>query len=123
MRIAVPAVVESGGELYVSPHFGRALYFAIYDVGEEGFKLVAVERNPAAAVEERGMRDRMVVDLLTRFGVQAVIAYEVGLGAFYRLAELDIKVFLVERVMPVEETLKLFAEGKLWEANQPVERD
>jgi len=122
MRIAVPAV-ESGGKLYVSPHFGRALYFAVYDVGEEGFKLVAVERNPAAAIEERGARGRIVVDLLMRFGVQAVIAYEVGPGAFYRLAERGVKVFLVERVMPVEEALKLFAEGKLREVNQPVERD
>jgi len=69
------------------------------------------------------VRSRIVVDLLMKFGVQAVIAYEVGPGAFYRLAEQGVRVFLVERVMPVEEALKLFAEGKLREVNQPVERD
>jgi len=78
--------------------------------------------NPAAAAEERGVRGRVVVDLLMRFGVQAVIAYEVGLGAFYRLAEQGVRVFLVKRVMPVEEAIKLFAERKLREVNQPVER-
>jgi len=122
MRIAIPCT-ESSGSLYVSPHFGRAQCFAIYEIYDDSIKMLAVEKNPVAPMEYGGGRGRVIVDMLLRYGVEGAIVYEIGSGAFYRLHEAGVKIFLVDRIMNIEEAIRLFKEGRLREASKPVERD
>jgi len=46
---------------------------------------------------------RLIIDLIVRSGVEAVIAYSIGPGAFYRLRDAGVKVYLVESTALVEE--------------------
>jgi len=126
LRIAVPCV-KSGEKLYVSMHFGRAPFLAIYDVDGEA-KLVKLERIPYGGEHEHEHGHghghgggHAIMDLIANYGVEAIIAYNLGYGAFYRLRDAGVKIYLVDRTIPVEEALKLLIEGKLREASEPRE--
>jgi len=122
MRVGIPCV-KSGEKFYISPHFGRAPYFALYEVSEEGVKLVKIEENPHGIKEHRGGEGRLIIDLLLKNGVEGVVVYGIGSGAFYRLRENGVKIFAVDKFMPVEEALELLRTGKLKEAEKPLEHD
>jgi len=120
MRIAIPCE-ESGGRLYISPHFGKARYFAVYEVHGDSVRRLALEENPIATVEHSGGKGRVIIDQLLRHGVNAVIVHGIGPGAFYNLREAGVRIYLADRVTPIEEILNLFKEGKLSEAEKPIE--
>ncbi len=119
MRVAIPCI-KLRDILRVSPHFGRAPLFAIYELTNSGFKLVALEENPAMrSIRERG---EAIAQLLAKYGVDTVIVYEIGPGAYSKLVDRGIQVFLVNELVSVEEALRLFKEGKLTKAEGPTER-
>ncbi|ADV64529.1 NifB/NifX family molybdenum-iron cluster-binding protein [Desulfurococcus mucosus] len=122
MIVCIPAMT-SGGRNYVSLHFGKAPYFAFYEVSDTGFKQLSLERNPFATMGSGSSKGQAIARYLVSKGVEAVIAYEVGPGAFQHLRDHGIRVFVVEKTLPIEEALKLFIEGALTEAKEPVERD
>lgn len=119
MRIAIPCI-KVRDLLRVSPHFGRAPLFAIYELESSGPRLVALEENPA--MRAVGKRGEAIARLLTSYGVSAVIVYEVGPGAYRKLASRGIRVYVIDKLVTVEEALHLFQEGKLAEAKSPIER-
>jgi len=115
--------VQNLVEVSIYPHFGRARCFAIYEIYDDSIKMLAVEKNPIASIEYGGGRGRAIIDMLLRYGVEGVIVYEIGSSAFYRLREAGARIFLVDRIMNIEEAVRLFKEGRLREASKPVERD
>ena len=119
MRVAVPCI-RLGDLLRVSPHFGRAPLFAIYELASSGPRLVALEENPA--IRTVGERGEAIARLLARHGVNAVIVYEIGLGAYSKLASRGIRVYVIDELATVEEVLHLFKEGKLVEVKSSVKR-
>jgi len=121
MRIAIPCI-ESSGRLYISPHFGRAQCFAIYDVDKNDSRMIELDKNPITISEHGSGRGRVIVERLLNKGINAVIVYSIGSGAFYKLRDAGIRVFLLDRIISIEEALKLFRDGILREAEGPVER-
>jgi predicted Fe-Mo cluster-binding NifX family protein len=123
MILGLP-VLRVGDRYYLSPHFGRAPYFAIVEVSGSKLRVREVVENRYSG-HEHG-RGAGVVDLLLSHGVNAVIASGIGHGAFTRLRERGVKVYLTpevgERLVPIEEAISLLMDGRLVEAEEPRER-
>ncbi|MEM2021523.1 MAG: NifB/NifX family molybdenum-iron cluster-binding protein [Zestosphaera sp.] len=119
--IAVP-LLKSGGVSYVYPHFGRAPYFALADVSGDGYRVISVEENPHLS-HEHGKSEGLINYLLSR-RVEAVIVSGVGRRAFENLRGSGIKVYYTldpGRLTTLEEVLEAFVQGKLKEAQGPLE--
>jgi len=116
-------VLKVGDRYYLSPHFGRAPYFATVEVSSNGYGVRKVVENQYAGHGRR--RGASVVDLLLSQGVNAVVASGIGHGAFARLRELGVKVYLTPeisgRLVPLEEAVEVLVSGRLEEARGPRE--
>jgi len=124
MIIAVP-VLKQNETYYVSPHFGRASYYAFIEVGEGGHKVLEVVENPHIQHEHGG--GRAVVELMTSKAVEAVIAYGIGYRAFTMLADRRIKVYYIPEklgssLVTLDDAVKMFLSNELEEAVEFRER-
>jgi len=63
-----------------------------------------------------------LVSFLLRSGVSALVAYPIGLGAYYRLRDSGVRVNLVEEIVETDRAAELLREGKLREAEEPAEK-
>lgn len=122
MKVAVPAV-RSRGELYLSPHFGRAQFFVIAEIHGSEVKVLSVEKSPGARLEHG--RGKIIIGFLKKLGVQAVIVKNIGPNAFHRLRSAGVKAYtpLAEEtgLLKVSDVLKVFAEGKVKELLKSTE--
>lgn len=122
MIAAIP-VVKAGEKYYVSPHFGRAPFFALADVTGSEPRVIEVAENPYTT-HEHG-HGHAVTDFLVSRGVGIVVALGVGYGAYERLRARGIKVYYLPSGsglrVELEEALKMLAEGKLEEAREARE--
>ncbi|WP_297444861.1 NifB/NifX family molybdenum-iron cluster-binding protein [Desulfurobacterium sp.] len=118
MIIAIPAVeTEVNGKKLISPHFGKAPAFVIFN-GMTGESMLV--ENPKKRADYGG--GRLIADLFMRNGVDAVLVKEMGEGAFFNLQTAGIKVFLIpENIKFVEDAISLYNEGKLQPLTQPSE--
>ncbi|OMH40437.1 NifB/NifX family molybdenum-iron cluster-binding protein [Desulfurobacterium indicum] len=118
MIIAVPAIeTEINGKRLISPHFGKAPAFVIYNGITEDSMLV---ENPKNRAGYGG--GRLIADLFMRNGVDVVLVKEMGEGAFFNLQSAGVKVFLIpENVKFVEDAIKFYIEGKLQLLTEPSE--
>ncbi|WP_457568563.1 NifB/NifX family molybdenum-iron cluster-binding protein [Desulfurobacterium sp.] len=118
MIVAVPAIeTEINGKRLLSPHFGRAPGFVIFNgvTGESMF----VE-NPKKRAGYGG--GRLIADLFMRNGVDVVLVKEMGEGAFFNLQSAGVKVFLIpETIKFVEEAIDAYRDGKLKPLTEPSE--
>ncbi|MHB9302126.1 NifB/NifX family molybdenum-iron cluster-binding protein [Thermofilum pendens] len=119
MRVLVPAV-PSGGKYLVSPHFGRAPFFAVVVVEGGSAKLERVERNPVAPTVEEG-RGHAVLGFVLSLRPDAVVVKDIGAGAFYRLREAGVEVYAVDRHVEVVEAASMLARGELRRLEAPTE--
>ncbi|MGC8606691.1 MAG: NifB/NifX family molybdenum-iron cluster-binding protein [Vulcanisaeta sp.] len=125
MIIVIP-VVESNGKYYLSPHFGKAPKYAFIEVKGKEFNVVDVVNNPVPPSIEGGGRGRAIADLIISKGAEAVIALEVGPGAFRFLKEANIRIYYYpprRGLIPIEDALDAFINGKLEEGLEPREID
>ncbi|MEO2153944.1 MAG: dinitrogenase iron-molybdenum cofactor biosynthesis protein [Aquificae bacterium] len=121
MKVAVPINrPRDEKDLRVSAHFGKAYAFAIVDLDTGEIKVV---ENPRIAMGLEHGAGRLIAEMFTKEGVEAVLLREIGHGAFGHLTQRGIKIYLVPKeVKTVEEAINLFKEGKLnllLEPNEP----
>jgi len=118
-------VLKVGDRYYLSPHFGRAPYFAIVEVSGSGYRVREVVENQYISHGHR--RGASVVSMLLLQGVNVVVASGIGYRAFERLRELGVKVYLTPetsgRLVPLEEAIEMLISGKLEEAEEPREHE
>lgn len=112
-------VIPVREELLLSPHFGRALAFALFEVEGESFN-VEVHRNPVPPQQERG-RGRAVIALIRGLRPEAVIVKSIGPGAFHNLRELGIRIFRSDDRL-AEEAVRRLIRGELREMEEPEEK-
>lgn len=121
--IAALPVIKSGERYYLSPHFGRAPYFAFVEVDGGNYRVLEVVENPHAR-HERG-KGAGVVDLLVSRGANVLIALSMGQGAFAQLRDRGVRVYFTPevggRLIALEEAVKMFMNGELSEAEAPRE--
>ncbi len=98
----------------VDPHFGRALYFIIYDLETDTWEAV---ENPAAT-EARGA-GIAAASFLAEKGVEVVITGHCGPKAFSVLKAGGIRVAGVSSGKTVAEAVQLAREGKLTFLDSP----
>lgn len=119
--VGVP-VIRTRGEYYLSPHFGRAPFFAFIEVKGDKYRVLEVVENTHLR-HEHG-RGRGVIDLMLARGVNAVIALGIGYGAFYKLRDSGVKVYylpLIGDTVPLNKAIEMLVNKQLVEAVEPRE--
>ncbi len=107
MRVLVPVVETRDGRLLVSPHFGGATSFIIIEVvGGECHVVDRLDVGPGP-----GGRGRVVVPWAAQRGVEAVVAREMGPGAYEAFTAAGIRVYYAESLDPCE-AARAVAEGR-----------
>ncbi|QOR94756.1 NifB/NifX family molybdenum-iron cluster-binding protein [Thermosphaera chiliense] len=124
--VAAP-VVKVGSEYYLTPHFGRAPFFAIVQVAGNDYRILEIIENPHVRHEHgRGSR---VIEMLTSRGVDSVIVLGIGYGAFRLLRESGVKIYYVPvegatgSLVPLGKAVEMFVNKQLEEALEPRELD
>jgi predicted Fe-Mo cluster-binding NifX family protein len=87
----------------VSPHFGRAPFFLIYD---------DVAKTLETKTNDGSLDPHMVIHDSAKLGVQKMICGGIGPNAFKVAAKFKVQVCLTSGI-PVKEAINLAAEGKL----------
>jgi predicted Fe-Mo cluster-binding NifX family protein len=124
ITLGIP-IVKVGDELYISPHFERAPFFAIIEISGSNYRIVEVIQNPYTP-HGHG-KGRNIVDILMTRNINAVIAMNIGYGAFHRLKERNIDVYLIpidkekRNVIPLSRAIEMFINKQLEEAKEPRE--
>jgi len=119
--VGVP-VIRARGEYYLSPHFGRAPFFAFIEVKGDEYRVLEVLENTYSRHEQG--RGRGVIDLMLSRGVKAVIARGIGYGAFYKLRESGVKVYYPpasEGLVSLIKAIEMLISKQLVEAVEPRE--
>jgi len=88
----------------IAPHFGRAKYFLIYDTGAKKFLILP---NPEATGQMP-----LPPDLLAKHKVDVVITFSLGLSAYQKFKDYNIKMYRATKETVAENFQKL-AENKL----------
>lgn len=102
MKVALPVIEQKGKGYWVSPHFGKARKFYIFDTESGEAKIVDLPE------VERG-RGRLIAETLKREGVEFVFCREIGEGAKEKLEEVGIEVRSTG-MSRVEEVVEAFTE-------------
>ncbi|MCD6488245.1 MAG: NifB/NifX family molybdenum-iron cluster-binding protein [Desulfurococcales archaeon] len=120
MRVVVP-VVRVRDELFVSPHFGRALGFAVYVVEDNSYRLEGVYNNPVSPQEKSGSgRGRRVLSFVFSLRPDIVVVKSIGSGAFYNLREMGIRIYRTSDKY-ADEAIEKLVKGELEELKKPIE--
>ncbi|MFN3977840.1 MAG: NifB/NifX family molybdenum-iron cluster-binding protein [Sulfurihydrogenibium azorense] len=110
MKIALP-VKPQKDEYLVSPAFGKAKFFLIYDTQSQDVKIV----------ENEHLSGRDVVNILSKEKVEIVITNHLGGGAYQHMVNCGIKPYYTEsKNVSYKEVINQFLEGKLREF-QPID--
>ncbi len=110
MKIAAPVVladVKGEKKLLISPHFGKAQNFAIYDKEKEKIMLLDTQ------LPERG-KGKFFVSLANRLGIDVILVKSMGMGAYQALKSIGVKIYKVpSSIKYFEDALSAFLENKL----------
>jgi|Deesub1362B_J571_1020462.scaffolds.fasta_scaffold03975_3 predicted Fe-Mo cluster-binding NifX family protein len=107
MKVAV-AADAADEKAKISEHFGRAGYFLIYEVADEGFSFIEARENPKA--REGGHFHEAILPVLK--DVDVVISAGMGRGAYSHLIAEDKRVIITSAI-PAKEAVEKLAKGKL----------
>ncbi|MGC9148181.1 MAG: NifB/NifX family molybdenum-iron cluster-binding protein [Sulfolobales archaeon] len=120
MLIAAPVLQSSRG-LFLNTHFGRSPQIALIEIEGKSYRIKQIIDNPYWR-GRRGERVKIVETILTH-GINAVLAIELGSGAFYKLTRSGVKIYYIDtrQPMPLEEALKKFINGEVIEGKEPRE--
>jgi len=108
MKIGVPTLGRRGLSEEVSPHFGRAPTFTVYDTGEGTINVVD---NTSEHMGGRGKPPEMLVE----HGVEIMLCSGLGPRAIRMFESYGIRVF-VGASGTVQDSIELWKEGILQEA-------
>jgi predicted Fe-Mo cluster-binding NifX family protein len=109
MRISVPSMGNRGLEEEVSPHFGRAPFFTIYDTTTE--KVVEIVQNTSQHMGGIGYPP----ELMRAHRVAVMLCSGLGPRAVQMFEQLGIQVY-VGAMGTVENTINAWKRGNLQEA-------
>lgn len=110
-RIVIPTIEDKGLSNRISEHFGRAPYFTIVDLGEDG-DIVEVKSIENTG-EHFGGRGR-AKDIIIGVNPTAVIVYELGPRALEGFQEAGIPVLKANQEL-VQDIISAYRENKLEE--------
>ena len=113
MKVAVTSAGEAMDSV-VDVRFGRARCFVLVDTETGEFTSKDNAQNLNAAQGAGIQAAQNVADL----GAEAVITGNVGPNAFRTLSAADVKIFLCQGEITVQEALDLLKAGKLQEVDQ-----
>jgi predicted Fe-Mo cluster-binding NifX family protein len=107
MKIAIPASEKSIAS-QVNPRFGRCPFFLVFENNQGQFEVL--DNSAGQAVRGAGISSaQMLVDNR----VEAVIAANIGPNAENALKSANIKIYLADTSLSIEQVLKQFKENKL----------
>jgi len=111
MLIAAPVLQSSKG-LFLNKHFGRSPYIALIEIGDSNYKMTQIIEDPYWS-RRREERSR-IIDIILSHKIDAVLAIELGSGAFYKLTENDVKIYYIDtkQPIPLDEALRKFMSGE-----------
>ncbi|MEM2957712.1 MAG: NifB/NifX family molybdenum-iron cluster-binding protein [Candidatus Jordarchaeaceae archaeon] len=109
VRLIFPISEYDGEYSIISDHFGRAPFFAVVDVSEDG-KIISVEakENTSEHFGGRGSPPEIIAE----FNPDFMIVKGMGPRAISMFQEKGIRVFMCDAVS-IAEAVKLFLKGKL----------
>jgi cation diffusion facilitator family transporter len=113
LRVAVPTSEYKGISSRVSQHFARASYFCVVEIVEKKVMTVESVENPGSTADKK--RGLLAVEsLIAGKGIDAVVALDIGRGAFsvFR-SELVAVHELPAGIRDVESVIELFIQGEL----------
>ena len=107
MKIAI-SLTAGGSQALVSSRFGRCPYFMLYDTDTDEKEVF-----PNTSATEAGGAGTSAAQTIVDKGVRAVLSGRVGPKAFQVLSTAGVDIFLVKDGTSIEETVKLFKDGRL----------
>ncbi|MBC7321171.1 NifB/NifX family molybdenum-iron cluster-binding protein [bacterium] len=113
-RIVIPTIDNGGLNAKVSEHFGRAPYFTVIDLDEDG-NVASINTVPNTG-EHFGRGGRAKDQILT-LNPTAVIVYDMGPRALMSLQEAKVVVLRANAEI-VEDIISAFKEDKLEELTE-----
>ncbi len=114
IRIVIPVLNEEGLNAQISPHFGRAPYFAIIDLNEKG-EIVNQELIPNTG-EHFGGAGRSA-SLILRFNPNVIITYSMGPKGLSLFQNAGVAV-LKANVNTVRKAIEAYRRGELEELTE-----
>ena len=113
LRVAVPISEFKGISSGVSQHFAKASYFCIVEIAEKTVMTVESVENPGSTADKK--RGLLAVEsLIAGKGIDAVVATDIGRGAFSVLRSELVAVYeLPVGTWKVESIIELFIQGEL----------
>jgi cation diffusion facilitator family transporter len=113
LRVAVPTSEYKGISSGVSQHFAKAPYFCVVEIGEKTVMTVKSVENPGfMADKKRGLL--AVESLIAGKGIDAVVATDIGRGAFSMFQSELVAVYeLPAGTWNVESVIESFVQGEL----------
>ncbi len=110
-RLVVPVEDEAGLDAAVAQHFGRAPYFAIVDIDENGqIQKVKTEPNTGEHMGGTGHPHETILSLKP----DVIVAFGIGPGGLHSFQNAGVTV-LKAQDLTVKETIDSFKAGKLGE--------
>ena len=113
-RIAVPAASQDGLNAYLAEHFGRAPYFAVVDLNQNG-EIVNVKTVPN--VEHYTGRMGQPHDVVLNLQPNAIITYGMGRRGIASFQAVGIAIFRAN-ANTVSEVIAAYKENKLQELTE-----
>lgn len=86
MKVCIPSLDDGGVSAPVSPHFGRAPYYAVYDTTEDDLDVIANESNHQGG-------SRSPPDFIADIGADVLVCGNLGNKAIERFDSMDIDVY------------------------------
>lgn len=108
MKIAVPSQAPGGLHAHLSAHFGHCEFYTLVTV--EGQDITAVEILPNKGHVQGGCMN--IVNLLSKAGVQALLAGGMGARPLAGFQRMGIKVYFSEKADSVVDAILLLNSGR-----------
>lgn len=106
MKAALASDSEKGGQLL--DHFGKALFFQIYEVGDG--KATYLETRTTTPLTKPGCNHKSAADVTK--DIDTIVTATMGKGAYKQLTKNGKDVYVVD-AMPVEDAVAKLASGSL----------
>lgn len=87
MKIAMPVKQKLNGNYALSPSFGKAPFFIVYETDTDSYEVVRNEF----------LNGRDIINLLSSKGVKVIITNHIGLNAYKKVLDLGLSAYYSEK--------------------------